>query len=160
LAELSLNREFLIREPYRIITYSLLHADLKHLLFNLFALGLFGLIMERNLGAKLFLFTFFSGVILGGLAGSLVYPEQIGASAGIFAVIGVLAILYPKVLVPAFGMPLPLIVAAVAWIIVSLAGTLVVSTTAHLSHLVGLVLGLIVGVGIRVRAHLLNARFK
>lgn len=46
--------------PAQIITYMFMHADLPHLFFNMFALFMFGITLERILGAKRFLFYYIS----------------------------------------------------------------------------------------------------
>ena len=43
-------------EPWQILTYGFLHADLNHLFFNMFALWMFGLPIERTLGSRKFSF--------------------------------------------------------------------------------------------------------
>ncbi len=46
--------------PAQLITYMFLHADFTHLFFNMFALFMFGITLERVLGAKRFLFYYIS----------------------------------------------------------------------------------------------------
>ena len=46
--------------PAQLITYMFLHADLPHLFFNMFALFMFGITLERVMGAKRFLFYYVS----------------------------------------------------------------------------------------------------
>lgn len=41
--------------PHQIITYMFLHANFGHLFFNMFALWMFGRVLEHNLGSKRFL---------------------------------------------------------------------------------------------------------
>lgn len=41
---------------YQIVTYMFMHAGLSHLFFNMFALWMFGCIVERTWGARKFLF--------------------------------------------------------------------------------------------------------
>jgi len=45
--------------PYQIVTYMFMHGDFFHLLFNMFALVMFGSILERIWGAKRFLIFYF-----------------------------------------------------------------------------------------------------
>ena len=46
--------------PYQLITYMFVHANFMHLFFNMFALFMFGGLLERNLGSKRFLFYYLS----------------------------------------------------------------------------------------------------
>ena len=41
---------------YQLVTYMFMHASLSHLFFNMFALWMFGCIVERTWGARKFLF--------------------------------------------------------------------------------------------------------
>lgn len=44
----------------QLVTYMFVHKDFLHLFFNMFALFMFGMIIERSLGTKRFLFYYFS----------------------------------------------------------------------------------------------------
>ncbi len=46
--------------PAQLITYMFLHADFMHLFFNMFALFMFGITLERTLGSLRFLFYYMS----------------------------------------------------------------------------------------------------
>ncbi|MFO7613322.1 MAG: rhomboid family intramembrane serine protease [Bacteroidales bacterium] len=46
-------------KPWQIITYMFLHGDFMHLLFNMFALWMFGYALENVWGARRFLFYYF-----------------------------------------------------------------------------------------------------
>lgn len=46
--------------PWQIITHMFMHADFRHLLFNMFGLFFFGTALERYFGAKKFLFYYLS----------------------------------------------------------------------------------------------------
>ncbi|MDE6353226.1 MAG: rhomboid family intramembrane serine protease [Muribaculaceae bacterium] len=47
-------------KPFQLITYMFIHANFTHLFFNMFALFMFGITLERVLGSKKFLFYFIS----------------------------------------------------------------------------------------------------
>ncbi|RNC84861.1 MAG: rhomboid family intramembrane serine protease [Winogradskyella sp.] len=47
-------------QPWQIITHMFMHGNGTHLLFNMFALWMFGTPVERSLGTKRFLFIYFS----------------------------------------------------------------------------------------------------
>lgn len=54
--------------PWQLFTYMFLHGGFMHLFFNMFALFMFGGIIERSLGASRFLFYYISCGIFAGLA--------------------------------------------------------------------------------------------
>ena len=47
-------------EPWQIITHMFMHGGLMHILFNMFALWMFGVPVEQYLGWKTFLFIYLS----------------------------------------------------------------------------------------------------
>jgi membrane associated rhomboid family serine protease len=65
--------------------------------------------------------------------------------------IGVLAVIRPKMVVPAFGIPIPMIAAAVMWTALDLGGVFYPSSTANIGHLAGLGAGIAVGFWLRPR---------
>ena len=52
---------------YQLVTYMFMHASFTHIFFNMFALWMFGMIVERTWGAKRFLFYYISCGIGAGL---------------------------------------------------------------------------------------------
>lgn len=52
---------------YQLVTYMFMHASLSHLFFNMFALWMFGCIVERTWGARKFLFFYMACGIGAGL---------------------------------------------------------------------------------------------
>ena len=57
---------------YQFVTYMFLHADLTHIFFNMFALWMFGVVVENVWGPKKFLFYYISCGIGAGLMQELV----------------------------------------------------------------------------------------
>ena len=47
-------------QPWQVITHMFMHGGLMHLLFNMFALWMFGTAVEQQLGSKKFLFIYIS----------------------------------------------------------------------------------------------------
>ncbi len=81
-----------VADPFVIVSSIFLHASLIHLLSNIFAWFFFGAAVEKELGAARMLAIFFLGAFAGDLLSLLFYaPSEIavGASAGVFALIGV-----------------------------------------------------------------------
>jgi membrane associated rhomboid family serine protease len=73
-------------EPYRIVTYSLLHAGIFHLGLNMFGLYVLGRLLEPAIGTARFLGIYFVSVLAGAFGALLLDPLDltVGASGGIF----------------------------------------------------------------------------
>ncbi len=133
-------------QPWRFITSIFLHGDIAHLLYNLFALGLFGSMLERLLGGKRFLFIFFATGVGANLLSVFFYDASLGASGAIFGVIGALIVIRPGLPVFVFGLPMPIFIAGIVWAVGDIIGIFVPSGVANLAHLGGMALGLLMGV--------------
>ena len=122
------------------------HANVSHLLGNLFGLFLFGLLLEGTIGSKRFVYLVVATGIAGNLAGIGSYNRVLGISGVVLGVIGALTILRPKMLIWAFGFPMPMLLAGVIYAAIDLMGVLApASNTGHLAHLGGLVVGAALG---------------
>lgn len=138
-------------EPWRFLTAIFCHASFPHLLYNLFALILFGLILENLIGSRKFLTLFLGAGILANLISVNFYPASLGASGAIFGIIGCLAILRPRMMVWAFSLPMPMVIASILWVAGDLLNVVMpYSNTGSLAHLAGLFVGLVVGVFLRL----------
>ena len=137
---------------WQIITYAFLHdtQNYAHLLFNMWGLWMFGAEIERYVGARRLLASYFAAVITAALT-QLFVPTlfdappapTIGASGGVFGLLLVYALMFPKrkiiLLIPPIPMP--------AWVFATLyAGLeLVLGVTgsqagvAHFAHLGGMI---------------------
>jgi membrane associated rhomboid family serine protease len=79
------------------------------------------------------------------------YSSSLGASGAIFGVIGALIIVRPWQPVWAFGLPMPMIVAGVAWGIGDIVGAVgfflgnPLNNTGNIAHLSGMFFGLVLG---------------
>jgi membrane associated rhomboid family serine protease len=128
--------------PWTLITTIFLHADVSHLLYNMFALVLFGMILENIIGQKRFLAIYFVSGFLASVGSLFLYNGAVGASGAIFGVLGTLALLRPRLQVWVYFIPMPMIVAAIVWATGDIIGLFVPGRTANLAHLIGLGLGL------------------
>lgn len=130
-------------QPWRIITSIFAHASAYHLLSNLFALALFGLILEGRIGPWRVLGLFmFSGIAINIFSP---YSRSLGASGAIFALIGALVALRPFMVIWVDMLPMPMIIAGVVYLVQDVIGTFVPSSIANLAHIGGLFIGLAIG---------------
>lgn len=87
---------FFIWQP---VTYMFLHGSLMHILFNLFALWMFGSDLEYHWGTKFFMKYFFITGIGAGLSSALFTPNSIiptiGVSGAVYGILLAFAITYP-----------------------------------------------------------------
>ena len=149
---LGLTPALLSQQPWTIISNMFVHGSFLHILFNMLALYFLGSFFIRAVGERSFLVVFF----LGGLAGNiffvlLAYPLSvgIGASGGIFALAGALAVIVPRVPVFIFFIPIPMPLWVATIILVFL--SFLFSGIAWQAHIGGLLLGLIAGLIFRRR---------
>lgn len=139
--------------PWQFFTAIFLHGSIVHLLYNLFALLLFGLILEHNIGSKRFLLFFLLSGIFANVISFFWYPNALGASGAIMAIMGCLAVLRPMMVVWAFNLPMPMFVLALFWIGGSIFGIFGFGDqgTGHLAHLSGIAIGISYGVFLRLK---------
>ncbi|HEX54940.1 MAG: rhomboid family intramembrane serine protease [Candidatus Altiarchaeales archaeon] len=148
--------EFIIEKPWTIITSIFLHADAWHLFLNMFVLYFFGLYLERLVGERNFLRTYF----IGGICASAAYlitsfffdipppsVPAIGASGAVFAVMGALVVLRPRLTILVnFFFPMPLWMWAMIYTFIALTDMLTtMGGVAHNAHLGGLIAGIYLG---------------
>jgi len=141
-----ISSEFLFK-PWIIVTYIFLHGGFSHIFGNMFALALFGSILEKIIGGKKFLIVFFVSGIIAGIGSILFYEASIGASGAIYGIFGTLAILRPKMTVyMGLGAPMPMIAAVFFWALLDFLGFFTaLDNVAYAAHLFGLAFGLIYG---------------
>ena len=76
-------------EIYRLLTCGFLHADIIHLLTNMYSLNIIGTQIESFIGKKKFLLVYFTSMITGSLLSSVVNAGwSVGASGAIFGLLG------------------------------------------------------------------------
>ena len=89
---------------WQLVTYQFMHAGWLHLIFNSWAIFVFGRELESVLGARKFLTLMFSSGIIGGvvqvimamLAPRIFDGPVVGASAGAFGLVAAFAALFPE----------------------------------------------------------------
>jgi membrane associated rhomboid family serine protease len=89
---------------WQLFTFQFMHAGLWHLVFNCWAIYVFGRAVEEILGWKKFLILFLSSGVVGGIClvlVALLWPDLfggpvVGASAGGFGLVAAFAVLFPE----------------------------------------------------------------
>ncbi len=88
--------------PWQLVTYSFLHGGFTHLLFNMFALWLFGVQIENTWGSRRFALFYFVCVVGAALIQLIVasssggfYPT-VGASGGVFGILLAFGMMFPN----------------------------------------------------------------
>jgi uncharacterized protein len=147
--EMFLLNENAFIEVWRFATAIFLHGGLGHLLYNLFALALFGFILEKTIGSGKFLLVFFVSGIIANIISMNFYNSSLGASGAIMGVIGVLAIIKPLMMVWALGMILPMFVAAILWVVGDILGLFIQDGVGNIAHLSGIGIGILIGIFFR-----------
>ena len=132
---------------WQFVTYMFVHGSFMHLFFNMFALIMFGRVLEQYLGTKEFLLFYFLCGILGGIVSYLFYILQgvvnvavMGASGAIFALLFLCAVFFPNArLYMFFIIPMKMPIAVIVYIAIELFSQIygLANGTAHLVHLSG-----------------------
>ncbi len=101
-------------EPYQIVTHMFMHGGFAHIFFNMFALFMFGRVLESVLGSKKFFILYFlSGFGAAALQLFIYYLQHaqaimIGASGAIFGVLIAFAMMFPNVELMIIFIPIPI----------------------------------------------------
>ncbi len=147
--EFALSGQSIFSRPWTLITYMFVHGSISHIFYNMFALIMFGLILEYIIGSKNFLIVYFLSGIISGIFSIFFYNSVIGASGAIFGVIGCITAIRPKLTVLAFGVPTPIIFASAMWVFLDVVGIIYPDNIAHIGHISGFLFGLILGIFMR-----------
>lgn len=132
--------------PWILLTSMFLHADPSHLLFNMYALFLFGPLIESRIGTKRFYFVYFLSGLVAAIVSTFFYSNALGASGAIMGILGVTIMLMPDLQVLfLFFIPMSLRTAGIIFALIDIFGIFVPSNVANIAHLVGLGIGLIFG---------------
>ena len=136
---------------WQLLTYQFMHAGLLHLLFNCWAIYVFGRDVEDALGLKRFLVLYLASGILGGmfqilmgvLIGGGFGGAVVGASAAAFGLAAAFAVLFPdRLLLLFFIIPMRAKYLLLICGVLALLGILSPGDNiAHAAHLGGMVFG-------------------
>ncbi len=141
----------MLANPVVLITSIFLHASLIHLLSNILIWFFFGSAVEKELGAAKTLAIFFLGAFAGSFLSLLFYPFDtigIGASAGIFALVGTGMLVKPMDLsfYPLI-VPVPLIFLGILYAVYNVYAFFmgIDQSVSYVAHFGGLIVGLVFG---------------
>ncbi len=102
-------------QPWQIITYAFLHANFMHILFNMFALYMFGSEVERLFGPRRYLNLYFISVVTAALTQLLFATAvggepyyTVGASGGVFGLLLAYGMYFPNRIVMLLFPPIPM----------------------------------------------------
>ncbi len=138
-------------QPWQLISYGFLHGSFNHLFFNMFALWMFGLPIEKMWGSRKFAQYYFICILGAGLVqllvqyiGGDIYPT-IGASGAVFGLLLAYGVTWPNAKLFLIFFPVP--IKAKWFVLIYGAAELIFGVTgampqvAHYAHLGGLFFG-------------------
>jgi len=91
--------------PWQLVTYMFMHGGFTHILFNMFALWMFGMEVENEWGSRNFLLFYLACGIGAALANLFISPlwtmprPTIGASGGVYGVLVAFGMMFPNRLI-------------------------------------------------------------
>jgi len=141
-------------EPWQLVTYGFLHANLSHLTLNMLGLVIFGPHVERALGRWRFVVLYVVALVAAAATQLLIvgasvndFAPTIGASGAVYGIIIAAAVLFPDLEIFMF-MPPVFLRARSAAIIMAIAEMLhgvfdLDAGIAHFAHLGGMAAGLL-----------------
>ena len=145
-------RYILYRHWYwQFLTYMFVHGSVSHFLFNMLSLYIFGSAVERRIGSREFtLYYLLCGTLCGVASYAMYYLANtnvvlLGASGAIYALLILFSALYPRAVIYVFGIiPVQAPLLIIMYFVIELAGGLFsYDGVAHMTHLFGLLFGLI-----------------
>lgn len=134
---------------WQLFTYMFLHGGISHILFNLFALWMFGSELEYSWGTTYFIKYLFITGIGAGLCTSIVTPNSIiptiGISGAVYGILLAFALTYPDRIILLIIPPIPIKAKYFAMIfgLIEFYSTISHSSDgiAHIAHLGGMLIG-------------------
>ena len=133
--------------PWQVVTYAFLHGDVIHLLFNMFALWMFGSELERLWGEQRYI-RFYVASVLAAAATQLVVTAAsgspfptVGASGGVYGLLLGFGMMFPNRQIMLLIPPIPMKAKVYVMIFGALElwlGLRVNDGVAHFAHLGGM----------------------
>ena len=139
-------------QPWQLVTYSFLHANIAHIFFNMLALYMFGGEIERLFGSRFYAAYYFACVVSAALCHLIVTawlggPQvpTVGASGGIYGLLLAFGIYFPHrrvlLLFPPIPLPARVFVFGFALLELVFGITQTAAGVAHFAHLGGMLGG-------------------
>lgn len=132
---------------WQLFTYMFMHANWSHILFNMFALWMFGYVLENYWGSRRFLFYYLVCGIGAGICNLLVpgWGLTVGASGAVYGILLAFGMMFPNERIYLYLiMPIK-----AKWFVIGYAaielfnGMFVADGVAHFAHLGGMLFGLL-----------------
>lgn len=152
--KIQLSQQFatLIEKPWTLISYAFFHANFWHLFFNMLLLYFGGILFLNLFSAKRFLFVYFIGIIIGGMAFVMAYQVfprlnnmisyLVGASTGIMAILIFISTYTPSYRIYLFGVfTIPLWVLGIGLVLLDLVSIPISNSGGRIAHLGGALYG-------------------
>ncbi|MBI4399813.1 rhomboid family intramembrane serine protease [Candidatus Micrarchaeota archaeon] len=144
--------EYIIFEPYRFFTSGFLHGSILHLFLNMYALFIFGNLLEKEAGNKQMLVLFLLGSLAGtgghillGVLGVEPIKTLIGASDSISAIFGACVFLALYRNIEVFLIKMKVRTALILFLVYNLLGILSIfalqANVAYSTHISALIFG-------------------
>ena len=138
-------------QVWQLITYSFLHGGFGHLLFNMFALWMFGMQIENTWGSRRFT-VYYASCVVGAALVQLIATHYsgtpwptLGASGGVFGILLAFGMMFPEQRIMLLFPPIPIkakyFVIGYGVLELYFAGTGSQPGVANLAHLGGMVAG-------------------
>src|SRR5437016_2872163 len=145
------------KEFYRVVTAAFLHADGRHLFFNMLTLFLFGSRLELAYGVPQFLAIYFGAIAGVSLLSLYVHRHHqylaYGASGGVCGVLFAYILMFPGANIVAFMFPVPVPgwLYAIGYLLVSFYGLKENrGNIGHDAHLGGAIIGFLIAAGMNM----------
>lgn len=139
-------------EPWQLVTYSFLHANIAHIFFNMLALYMFGGEIERLFGSRFYAAYYFAAVVSAAVTHLVVTSwlggppvPTVGASGGVYGLLLAFALYFPHrrviLLFPPIPLPARVFVFGFAALELFFGVTGTAQGVAHFAHLGGMIGG-------------------
>lgn len=136
---------------WQFLTYMFTHGSVSHLAFNMLSLYIFGTAVERRVGSREFILYYLLTGVMSAIASYVMYyiantnVVLLGSSGAIYALLMLFSVLYPRAQIYVFGIiPVQAPVLIVLYFVIELfSGFMSYDGVAHMTHLFGLLFGLL-----------------